>query len=243
MAHFIPTKDEATAQETGRLFFSHIFKHHGLPEDIVSDRDPKFISKFWRTLWKRMGSELKMSTSFRPQTDGQTERVNLVIQQFLRNYVAVDQQDWVDHLELAEFCENNSKHSATGSTPFQMVTGKSPIVPMTWATQGQPSSDASEEVPMVTQLDEERWRLWEVAKANLERAQKRYKDFANKSRREVKFQEGDKVWLNIKNFRLLEGLSHKFLGSYAGPFKVLEKKLSDTYKLELPENLRVHPTF
>ncbi len=65
MAHFIPTKDEAT----GRLFFSHIFKHHGLPKDIVSDRDPKFISKFWRALWKRMGLELKMSTSFRPQTD------------------------------------------------------------------------------------------------------------------------------------------------------------------------------
>jgi hypothetical protein len=79
-----------------------------------------------------MGSKLKMSTSFRPQTDGQTERVNLVIQQFLKNYVAAGQQDWVDHLKLTEFCYNNSKHSATGSTLFQMVTSKSPIVPMTW---------------------------------------------------------------------------------------------------------------
>jgi hypothetical protein len=78
-----------------------------------------------------MGSELKTNTFFRPQTDGQTERVNLVIQQFLRNYVATNQQDWVDHLELAEFCYNNSEHSATRSTLFQMVTGKSPIVPMT----------------------------------------------------------------------------------------------------------------
>ncbi len=101
--------------------------------------------------------------------------------------MATDQQDWVDHLELAEFCYNNSEHSTTGSTPFQMVTGKSPIVPMTWAAQGQPSSDASEEVPMVTQLDEERRRLWELAKANLEKAHKRYKDFVDKSRREVKF--------------------------------------------------------
>ncbi len=82
-------------------------------------------------------------------------------------------------------------------------------------------------------------RLWELAKANLEKAHKRYKDFVDKSRRKVKFQVGDEVWLNIKNFRL----SHKFMGPYAGPFKVLEKKLSDTYKLELPENLRVHPTF
>jgi hypothetical protein len=107
-----------------------------------------------------------------------------------------------------------------------MVMGKSPIVPMTWAAQGQTPSDASEEVPMVTQLDEERRRLWELAKTNLEKAHKRYKDFADKSRREVKFQVGDEVWLNIKNFRLPEGLSHKFLGPYAGPFKVLEKNFS-----------------
>jgi len=101
-----------------------------------------------------MGTELKMSTSFQPQTDGQTESVNLVIQQFLRNYVTTNQQDWVDQLELAKFCYNNSEHSATGATPLQMVAGKSPIVPTTWV--GQPPSDANEEVPMVTQLDEER---------------------------------------------------------------------------------------
>jgi len=136
MAHFIPTKDEANAQEMGRLFFTHVFKHHGLPKDIVFDRDPKFTNKFWRTLWKQMGLELKMGISFRPQTDGQTEKVNLVIQQFLRNYVVANQQDWVDHLELVEFCYNNSKHSVTRSTPFQMVTSKSPIVPMTWAAHG-----------------------------------------------------------------------------------------------------------
>jgi hypothetical protein len=128
-----------------------------------------------------MGSKLKMSTSFWPQTDGQTERVNLVIQQFLRNYVMMDQQDWVDHLELAKFCYNNSEHSVTSSTPFQMVTGKSPIVPVTWTTLRQPPSDANEEVSMVTQLDEERQRLWEMVKANLEKAHKRYKDFVDKS--------------------------------------------------------------
>jgi hypothetical protein len=124
-----------------------------------------------------------------------------------------------------------------------MVTGKSLIVLMIWAAHGQTPSDASEEVPMVTQLDEERWRLWELAKANLEKVHKRYKDFADKSHRELKFQEGDEVWLNIGNFRLPEGLSHKFLGPYAGPFKVLENKFSDTYKLKLSKKFRVHPTF
>jgi hypothetical protein len=82
-----------------------------------------------------------------------------------------------------------------------------------------------------------------VGKANLEKAHKRYKDFADKSQRKVKVQEGDEMGLNIKKFRLPEGLSHKFLGPYASPFKVLEKKLFDTYKLELLKNLRVHPTF
>ncbi len=101
-------------------------------------------------------------------------------------------------LKLAEFCYNNSKHSTTGSTPFQMVTNKSPIVPTTWAALGQPPSDASEKVLMVTQLDEERQRLWKMAKANLQKAHKQYKNFVDKSRRGVNF-EGDKVWLNIKN--------------------------------------------
>ncbi len=90
MAHFIPSKESATAQEMGRLFFTHVFKHHGLPKDIMSNQNPKFTSKFWKTLWKRMGLELKLSTSFRHQMDGQTERVNSMIQQFLRNYVAID---------------------------------------------------------------------------------------------------------------------------------------------------------
>ncbi len=128
MGHFIFTKENATPQETGRLLFTNVFKHHSLPKDIVSDQDPKFTIKFWRALWKRMGLELKMSTSFRLQIDGQAKRENLVIQQFLRNYVVADQQDWVDHLELAEFCYNNLEHSATRANPFQMVTGKSPIV-------------------------------------------------------------------------------------------------------------------
>ncbi len=84
-------------------------------------------------------------------------------------------------MELAKFCYNNSEHSTTSSTPFQMVTGKSPILPTTWAAFGQPPSDTNEEVPMVTQLDEERRHLWEMARANLEKTHKWDKDFVDKS--------------------------------------------------------------
>jgi hypothetical protein len=111
-----------------------------------------------------------------------------------------------------------------------MVTGKSPIVPTTWVAH-EPPSDANKEMLMVTQLDEERRHLWKMAKANLEKAHKRYKDFMNKSRWEVNFEKGDEMWLNIKKIWLPKGLSHKFLGPYMGPFKVLEKKFLDIYKL------------
>ncbi len=153
----------------------------------------------------------------------------------------MDQQDWVDDLELAEFCYNNSEHLATSSTPFQMVTSKSPILPTTWAALGQPPSDANEEVSMFTQFDEERWHLWEMAKSNFEKVHKCDKDFVDKSRREVNFEEGDEMWLNIKKIWLPEILNHKFLGPYAGPFKALEKKFPHTYKLEAHENLKVQP--
>jgi hypothetical protein len=87
-----------------------------------------------------------MKTSFRPQKNRQNERVKLVIQQFLKNYVVIDQHDWMDHLELVEFCYNNSKHSISEARPFQMVTGKSLIVPTTWTANGQPLNDANEEI-------------------------------------------------------------------------------------------------
>ena len=93
MAHFVPTQDTATAQEVGRLYFDKVVKHHGMQKSIISDRDPKFPSRFWRALWKKLGTELKMSTAFQPQTDGQTERVNLVLHEYLRNYVNADQTD------------------------------------------------------------------------------------------------------------------------------------------------------
>jgi len=150
--------------------------------------------------------------------------MNLVIQQFLRNYVAVDQQDWVDHLELAEFCYNNSEHSATSSIPFQMVMGKSPIVPTTWAAHGQPSSDTSEEVPMVTQLDEERQRLWEMVKANLEKAHKRYKDFVNKSRPKVSFEKVDDV-VEHKKFQVARRFKPQVLGPICRSIQSVGKKI------------------
>ncbi len=133
------------------------------------------------------------------------------MQQFLKNYVVVDQQDRVDHLELVEFCYNNLEHSTIGATPFQMVMSKSPIVPTTWAAHGQPPMMQVMKCLYTTWWGEA--MFMEMAKVDLEKVHKRYKDFVNKFWQEVNFEEEDEVWLNINKFRLLKGLSHKFLGS------------------------------
>ena len=108
-AHFIPIHTSATAPEIAKLFLNVIFKDHGLPRIIVSDRDAKFTSKFWQQLFKELGTTLSMSTSFHPQTDGQTERTNRTLEEMLRSYVNYKQDNWDEYLPLAEFAYNNSK--------------------------------------------------------------------------------------------------------------------------------------
>ena len=244
MAHFVPTRDTATAQEVGRLYFDKVVKHHGMQKSIISDRDPKFTSRFWRALWKKLGTELKMSTAFRPQTDGQTERVNLVLQKYLRNYVNADQTDWADHISMAEFSYNNTKHSGTGFSPFMVVFGTEPLSPIDLALQGTSVKDGDEGEVVETKLFlEERKRILELAKETLRRAQKRYEKQVNKNRRQVSFKVGQKVWLNVKNFTLPQGLTPKFMAKFAGPFPIVKQVFDDAYKLALPPEIKVHPVF
>lgn len=103
LAHMVPTVGTATALETAKLFLNAWWRHHGLPRVIVSDRDPKFTSAFWRHFFRKVGTKLTFSTAFHPQTDGQTERVNGVLNQYLRNFVSADQRDWANYVGLAEF--------------------------------------------------------------------------------------------------------------------------------------------
>ena len=147
-----------------------------------------------------------MSMAFRPQTDGQTERVNSVLQEYLRNYVNADQTDWADHISMAEFSYNNTKHSGTGFSPFMVVFGTEPLSPIDLALQGTSVKDGDEGEVVETKLFlEERKRILELAKETLRRAQKRYEKQVNKNRRHVSFKVGQKVWLNVKNSTLPQG--------------------------------------
>jgi hypothetical protein len=135
LAHIVPTRRTATALETAKIIPS-AWWNHGLPRVIVSNQDPKFTSAFLKHFFKNVRTKLTFSTAFHPQTDGQIERVNGILNQYLRNFVSADQRDWVDYVELAEFSYNVATHSATKESPFKVAYGVEPLHPADLALEG-----------------------------------------------------------------------------------------------------------
>jgi len=126
MAHFTATNSNITAEGTADLYLKNIFKGHGLPEDIVSDRGSQFVAKFTRWLLELVGVKGNRSTAYHPQSDGQTERTNQMMEQYLRVYCDYHQDDWSQLLPLAEFVYNNAKSASTGVSPFYANYGYHP---------------------------------------------------------------------------------------------------------------------
>ena len=121
-AHFIPAKSLLTSNQVAQLFFKYIFKYHGLPEIIVSDRDPRFTSGFWQELFKILGTQLRMSTSAHPQTNGHTKMLNQGIEDYICCYIKAYQSNWVEHVDMLEFYYNATIHSTTYFSPFELST-------------------------------------------------------------------------------------------------------------------------
>ncbi|MCO5575182.1 hypothetical protein L7F22_028979 [Adiantum nelumboides] len=135
MAHFISCKKAASAPDIASIFVQHIFRIHGLPRSIISDRDPKFTGHFWTSLFKSLGTNLLFSSAYHPQTDSQTERVNQILEEMLRHYIQIRLAAWEEYLPLVEFAYNNPPHSVTGMTPFQAAYGHTPLVPTNFVLQ------------------------------------------------------------------------------------------------------------
>ncbi|KAG2957277.1 hypothetical protein PC118_g24096 [Phytophthora cactorum] len=157
MVHLAAVPAEVTAVQTARLFVDMVFKHQGMPLDIVSDRDPRFTAWFWQEVFTLLGTQLSMSTADHPQTDGQTERVNRVLGDLLKSYAHSFQQ-WSDCLSMAEFAINNSVHASTGHTPFYVNAIRHPRLPSMLGTvvsslSGGGSTVASEQLQKSADTD------------------------------------------------------------------------------------------
>jgi len=235
MAHFIQIgKREAT--EVARAYLNGVWKYHGIPEDIVSDRDATFTGQYIPNLYDYLGIKRSMSTAYHPQTDGQTERMNQVIEAYLRSYCNYEQNDWPEMLATAEYAYNNSKHSATKISPFYANYGYEPRT--NWPTNIKFSNPASElYAHYMTSIHEKLKERLSQAKDNMAK-------YYDKKRRDIPgFKKGEFVMLNGKNIRS-KGRCRKLEDKMYGPFEVLTEVHNKRYcKLQLPDNWKIHPVF
>ena len=132
VAHFIPVKSTYETDDIAKIFMKEIFKLHGLPKAIVSDRDVKFTSNFWKGLFADLGTKLNFSTAYHPQTDGHTERVNQVLEDMLRMYVMDKPTKWEDYLHLVDFAYNNGHQASLGMSLYEALYGRRCRTPVTW---------------------------------------------------------------------------------------------------------------
>lgn len=241
MVHMIPVNTKMTATELSWKYIREIVRLHGLPSSIVSDRDSKFTSKWWTSLHKILGARLLMSTSFHPQTDGQTERANRNIGQIFRAIVQPDQRDWLEKVDMAEFAINSSVSATTGYAPFELNGGHMPSMI---------KELRREEIVAKGIKDFAITALQNIADAHDAIIEARtFQTYnANKKREEdPQINKDDLVYVATKNLNLPKGRARKLWPKYVGPYKVAEARpLTSTYVVELPTALqqrRINPTF
>ena len=239
MVHFAPCRKEVSAQEYARLFVDHIFRLHGMPEVIISDRDPRFTGKFWTELFQLLGTDLRFSTAYHPQTDGQSEVTIRVLENFLRPYVERFPETWAARLGLAEFAANNAENASTGFTPFFLNSGEDPMVPTTLM-----SGTSSATTQTVTETLDRMKEALVDAQTNLTAAQQRMKQQADKSRRSEEFVVGDEVVLTTKHLRnFAPHLPMKLKRRWVGPFPITRVVSPVAYELDLPPGWHIHSSF
>ena len=240
MAHFIPCKKVDDASHVADLFFKEIVRLHGLPRSIVSDRDSKFLSHFWRTLWSKLGTKLLFSTTCHPQTDGQTEVVNRTLGTLLRTVLRKNLKTWEACLPHVEFAYNRAVHSTTNCSPFEVVYGFNPLTPLDLLPMPNVSVFKHKEGQAKADYVK---KLHERVKDQIERKNKSYAKQANKGRKKVVFEPGDWVWVHMRKERFPEQRKSKLQPRGDGPFQVLERINDNAYKVELPGEYNVSSTF
>lgn len=236
-AYMIPTTEKIDAKQMASILVRNIFANHGTPRKITSDRDKLFTSNMWRSFADQIGIEHRLSTAYHPQTNGQTERTNQTLEQYLRHYVNYQQNNWSELLPVAQFAYNNAMHATTKESPFFANYGYNPTI------TGEPIGDhtvAESSRILVTEIKQLHLQM----SRDIEFVNLRMKNYYDKNHKEgPELQKGEKVYLlrrNIKTKRPSDKLDHKRLG----PFSIEEKTGPVNYKLKLPQSMkRIHPVF
>lgn len=238
-AYFIPLAHPYTAQKLAQIYTREVYKIHGLPKVILSDRDPAFTSIFWRELFKVSKVQLSFPSAYHPQSDGQTERVNRCLETYLRCMTGDQPKDWVEWLLLAQWWYNTNLHSAINTSPYEVMFGQQPPLHV-------PYVPGDSTVVAVDRSLAAREEVLGGIKEQLAKAKNRMKQLTDKNRSEREFELGMLVYLKLHPFRqytLLQQSSHKFSPKYCGPFQILERVGKVAYRLKLPDAAKAHNVF
>ena len=236
--HYIETSKELNAESLADLFLKHVWKHYGLPQSSVSDRRSQFISDFWGFLCEKLRVTAQLSTAWHPKTNGQTEQINGVMEQYLCAFVNYLQDDWPKWLPLAEFVGNNTESETAKVTPFFANKGFHPRMGF---KPTRPPTNANE-------LNANAFATWmEEIQSMLQNhmliAQADHKKHANCHRGTApQYKESDLMWLDTRNL-FTKRPCQKLENRRAGPYPVKKIVSMHAIELKLPDDIRVHPVF
>ncbi|KAK1610111.1 hypothetical protein QYE76_033784, partial [Lolium multiflorum] len=238
-AHFLAVNQQDKGEKLIDLYIKEIVSKHGVPKKIVSDRGSVFTSAFWKQLHEALGSKLDYSTAYHPQTGGQTERTNQILEDMLRACALDFGGSWEDHLPLAEFSYNNSYQSSIKMAPFEALYGRKCRSPICWYEAGASKEFNPDYV-------KEKQQIIDIIRDRLKIAQSRQKSYADQKRRTWEPRVGDMVYLKVSPMKGLQrfGVKGKLSPRYIGPFKILSQNRGLAFELDLPGRLaQVHNVF
>uniref|UniRef100_A0A2N9G313 RNA-directed DNA polymerase n=1 Tax=Fagus sylvatica TaxID=28930 RepID=A0A2N9G313_FAGSY len=238
-AHFLAIKVGLSLEKLAKLYVNEIVRLHRVPVTIVSDRDRRFVSQFWKKLHMAMGTNLNFSTAFHPQTDGQSERTIQILEDMLRACAIDFRGSWEEHLPLVEFAYNNSYQASIQMAPYEALYGRKCRSPICW-------DDIGERKMLGPEIVQHTVDKIQLIRERLRSAQSRQKSYADTRRRKLEYQVGDHVFLRVSPTKgvMRFGIKGKLSPRFIGPFEVLERVGEVAYRLALPPMLAgVHNVF
>jgi len=222
-----------------QLYIREIVRLHGVPSSIVSDRDPRFTSRFWQTLQEAMGSRLRMSSAYHPQTDGQSERVIQSLEDLLRTCILDHLGSWDEVLPLVEFTYNNSYQASIGMAPYEALYGRRCRTPLCWYQHG-------ESILVGPELLQQTTEKVQLVRDRLRASQSRQKAYADRRKRPLEFEVGEHVFLRVTRTTGVGRAIHsrKLSPKFLGPYQILRRIGPVAYEIALPPQLaNLHPVF
>ncbi|MCO5569394.1 hypothetical protein L7F22_023106 [Adiantum nelumboides] len=210
-----------------------------MPETIVSDRDPRFTSLFWKAIWENIGTRLQFSSSFHLQTDGQSEIANSVVLDLLKSYISDQKTQWEKYLPLVEFAYNNRIHSSIGKAPFEIVEG---------AVKVPPFLSTKDKIFEADEYTRDLDTTFAKIRETLQKSEERQKKVADRHQRDLKLKENDWVLLRFEKAGLTKKkgkarLFPKLSMRYYGPFQTTERINDVSFRLKLPDTWKIHNAF